>query len=261
MKTKPGYLIVGNWKMNKGPAEAKALTADIVRAVGDTRCTVAICPSFISLAAVSGQLKDSPILLGAQNCAEKESGAYTGEVSPAMLKEVGVSYVILGHSERRQHYGEGDSLIAARLRGALGAGLLPILCIGESEQQREKNLTEQLLSAQLEGALSGLTAADIKNIAIAYEPVWAIGTGKTATTEQAEQACAYIREQLRLMFDDITADGTKILYGGSMNAENASALLSCQSINGGLIGGASLKSYDFAEIAAAASRLENGHAY
>jgi triosephosphate isomerase len=252
----PGYLIVGNWKMNKGPAEAPALADAIVGAVGSPRCAVAICPSFVSLPAVMARLEGSPVALGAQTCATAQSGAFTGEVSPTMLSEVGVRYVILGHSERRQHSGETDASVAARIRAALDAGLRPILCVGESEAQRECGETEALLSGQLKGALGGLSGDQMAKVAVAYEPIWAIGTGKTATEAQAEATCAFIRGQLSELFDDDIAARTPILYGGSMNAQNAAGLLSCPNINGGLVGGASLKPDDFAAIVAAADRLE-----
>lgn len=252
MSTKPRFLIAGNWKMNKGPNDAKALASELKAAVTKANCDVAVCPPFISLQAVSAVFEGSPIEVGAQNCHFEKSGAFTGEISAAMLSDMGIKYVILGHSERRAMFGETNESVSLRLKGALTAGLKSIVCVGETLEERQSGVTEKLLTEQLDAAFNGIVPGDFDKIVIAYEPVWAIGTGQTATDEQAEAACAFIRKHIAKLFDADTAAAVRVLYGGSMNAGNAAGLLSCPNINGGLIGGASLKAADFAAIVEAA---------
>ena len=254
MSTKPGFLIAGNWKMNKGPADAAALAADLRAAIGTPGCGVVVCPPFVSLVSVQEALAGSGIAVGAQNCHFEDSGAFTGEVSAAMLVGMGVAYVILGHSERRTLFGETDTGVARRLTGVLNAGLKPIVCVGETLEQREAGTTEAVLETQLRAAFESISRTDVLTAAVAYEPVWAIGTGRTATEPQAEETCAYIRGWLAERFSADTADRLQILYGGSMNAGNAAGLLACPNINGGLIGGAALKPADFAAIVEAACK-------
>jgi triosephosphate isomerase len=238
--------IAGNWKMNKTVAEAAELVAGLkanADKVGDV--DVAVCPTFTTLASVVEGLKDTPIKVGAQNVAWAESGAFTGEISAAMLNEIGVDYVIIGHSERRQYFGETDETVNARTKAALAAGLLPIVCIGELLEEREAGKTEDVVKTQTEGGLAGLTAEEAAKITLAYEPVWAIGTGKTATPEMAQEVHAFLRGVLTDMFGAETAEAMRIQYGGSMKPANAAELLAQPDIDGGLIGGASLKADDF----------------
>jgi triosephosphate isomerase len=238
--------IAGNWKMNKTVAEAAELVAGLkanADKVGDV--DVAVCPTFTTLASVVEGLKDTPIKVGAQNVSWAESGAFTGEISAAMLNEIGVDYVIIGHSERRQYFGETDETVNARTKAALAAGLLPIVCIGELLEEREAGRTEEVVKTQTEGGLAGLTAEEAAKITLAYEPVWAIGTGKTATPEMAQEVHAFLRGILTDMFGAETADSIRIQYGGSMKPANAAELLAQPDIDGGLIGGASLKADDF----------------
>ncbi len=241
-------IIAGNWKMNKTNAEAVELAAALVESVGDREHPrVVICPPFTALSEVAGTLKGSKILLGAQNVYFEDSGAFTGEISPAMLLTSGVSYVILGHSERREYFAETDRMVNAKLKLALQAGLLPIVCVGERLKERESGLTEVVVGEQIDGSLAELTGEQIAKTVIAYEPVWAIGTGKTATPEMAQDVHAFIRNRLKGRFGSV-ADEVTIQYGGSMKPDNASGLLSQPDIDGGLIGGASLKAEQFAKI-------------
>ncbi|MBP5288305.1 MAG: triose-phosphate isomerase [Clostridia bacterium] len=245
-------IIAGNWKMNKTPAEARALAATIA-ANDKIGCEVVICTPFVDLFAAKEAIAGSKVRLGAQNVHWAESGAFTGEISASMLKEVGVEYVIVGHSERRQYFGETDETVNARAKAALAKGLKVILCVGESLEQRQSGVTEQVITQQIKADLADLTVGNMKNVVIAYEPVWAIGTGLTATPEQAQEVCKLIRDLLSGIFGAETAAETTIQYGGSMNAGNAAQLLSMPDIDGGLIGGASLKPDDFAAIIAAGS--------
>ena len=245
-------VIAGNWKMNKTPAEAREL-AGAIAANDKIGCEVVICTPFVDLFAAKEAIAGSKVHLGAQNVHWAESGAFTGEISAAMLKEVGVEYVIVGHSERRQYFGETDETVNARTKAALAKGLKVILCVGESLEQRQKGVTADVITSQIRSDLAGLTAQEMKDVVIAYEPVWAIGTGLTATKEQAQEVCALIRSLLKDLFGADTAADTTIQYGGSMNAGNAADLLSMPDIDGGLIGGASLKPADFAAIIAAGS--------
>jgi triosephosphate isomerase len=215
---------------------------------------VAVCPPFTSLPAALDALKDLPMLLGGQNCHHESSGAFTGEISPAMLNELGCAYVILGHSERRTLFGETDAMVSLKAAAAIAAGLKPIVCVGETEDQRAKEETNEVLARQIKGSLADVAGADL--VTVAYEPVWAIGTGKTATAEQAQEAHAFIRAELRKKFGS-AADGIRIQYGGSVKPDNAMELFSCSDIDGGLIGGASLKAESFLAIIAAASSVRN----
>ena len=245
-------IIAGNWKMNKTPAEAGELAAAIA-ANDKIGCEVVICTPFVDLFAAKEAIKGSKVHLGAQNVHWAESGAFTGEISAAMLKEIGVEYVIVGHSERRQYFGETDETVNLRAKAALAKGLKVILCVGESLEQRQSGVTAEVIARQIRADLAGLTADEMAGVVIAYEPVWAIGTGLTATKEQAQEVCAQIRALLAEIFGAERAKETTVQYGGSMNAGNAADLLSMPDIDGGLIGGASLKPADFAAIVAAGS--------
>lgn len=242
-------IIAGNWKMNKTPSEAAELAEAIAKIKG--KCEIVICPPFVDLFYARRAIEGSGVKLGAQNCHWKENGAFTGEVSADMLLEVGCEYVIIGHSERRQYFGETDETVNLRTAAALAKGLKVILCVGESKDEREAGVTEQVIEKQIREDLKGFTAEDMANVVIAYEPIWAIGTGLTATSAQAEEVCAFIRSLLAGLFGKETAEETTIQYGGSMKASNAAELLSMPDIDGGLIGGASLKPEEFAAIVAA----------
>ena len=240
-------IIAGNWKMNKTPSEAKALVEALIPLVKDAQCDVVVCTPAVDFAAVGAAIQGTNVKLGAQNMHWKESGAYTGELSAAMLKEAGCEYVVLGHSERRQYFGETDETVNLRTRAAVAAGLIPIVCVGERKEQREAGYTDTLVAYQTLTALTGLTAEEVKDVVIAYEPVWAIGTGLTATDEQANETIGVIREAIRSAYGD-AADAVRIQYGGSMNPKNAHGLMQQPQIDGGLIGGASLKAEDFAKV-------------
>ena len=244
-------VIAGNWKMNKTPAEAKELIAAIAPLVKDAGCEVVACTPFVDLSAAQEAAQGTTIQIGAENCHWEVSGAYTGEVSAQMLTSMGVNIVIIGHSERRQYFGETDVTVQKRVRAALDAGLTVILCVGETLEQREQGITSELVSMQTKIALGGVSEEELKRIIIAYEPVWAIGTGKTATAQQANEVCHTIRECIASVYSQAAADGITIQYGGSMNAGNAAELLAQPDVDGGLIGGASLKPQDFATIVAA----------
>jgi triosephosphate isomerase len=245
-------IAAGNWKMNKTLEEASILTSEIMAMVADEvkgNTKVIFCVPFPYLIPVKNQLgSNSKISVGAQNCSEHESGAYTGEVSAPMLKSIGVPYVILGHSERRQYFGEDGKLLAKKVDIALKHGLTPIFCCGEPLEVRERNEHEKLVKQQVEESLFHLDAAALQKIVIAYEPVWAIGTGKTATAQQAQDMHAVIRKHLAAKYGQQVADTIPILYGGSVNAANAKELFACPDVDGGLVGGASLKSREFTEI-------------
>ena len=246
-------IIAGNWKMNKTPSEARELVSALVPLVKDAACDVVVCTPAVDFAAVSEVIKGTNIKLGAENMHWKESGAFTGELSAAMLKESGVEYVILGHSERRQYFGETDVTVRNRVRAALNEGLKVILCVGEVLSERKDGITSQIVSAQTEIALGGVSADELKNIIIAYEPVWAIGTGETATPEQANEVCAVIRALIERLYGKDAADAIVVQYGGSMNDKNAAELLAQPDVDGGLIGGASLVAEKFTAIVNAAS--------
>jgi triosephosphate isomerase len=245
-------IVAGNWKMNKTFEEAQALASEVVNMVKDevnNEALAVLCPPFPYLAAISKAVAGSGnIHIGAQNCHQKESGAYTGEVSAAMLQSVGVEYVILGHSERRQYFHEDNQLLEAKVKAVLQQGLKPIFCIGESLEEREQDLTFSVLETQLKEGLFHLSNEEFAPVVIAYEPIWAIGTGKTASSQQAQEVHAFIREQIARAYDAAAAQETTILYGGSCNPGNARELFACPDIDGGLIGGASLKSRDFVDI-------------
>jgi triosephosphate isomerase len=242
-------LIAGNWKMNKSLDEAVGLINDIrARLPADPGVDVLVCPAFVCLESAKRALQGTTIKLGAQNMYWKDSGAYTGEISADMLVSVGAEYVIIGHSERRQFFGETDESVSLKLKQALGKGLVPIVCIGETLAERESGKTFDILKSQLEDGLAEISAQRMKGTVLAYEPVWAIGTGKVATKEQAQEAHAFIREHLRKQFDRQTADAVVIQYGGSVKPGNAKELLGQPDVDGALIGGASLKSDDFVSI-------------
>ena len=245
-------VIAGNWKMNKTPAEAKELISAIAPLVKDADCDVVACTPFVDLASAQEAAAGTNIQIGAENCHWEKSGAYTGEISAEMLSSMGVNIVIIGHSERRQYFGETDVTVQKRVRAALDAGLTVILCVGETLEQREQGITSELVAMQTKIALGGVSEEELKRIIIAYEPVWAIGTGKTATAQQANEVCHTIRECIASVYSQAAADGITIQYGGSMNAGNAAELLAQPDVDGGLIGGASLKPQDFATIVAAA---------
>lgn len=241
-------VIAGNWKMNKGPAEAVELINELKPLVKDAKATVVVCVPAIDIPAAKKALKGSKIKLGAQNVHFKESGAYTGELSASMLKEAGVEYVIIGHSERRQYFAETDETVNLRVKAAVAGGLIPIICVGEKKEQREAGYTDALVAYQTLIALTGLSDDEIKKVIIAYEPVWAIGTGLTATNEQANETIGVIREAIRAKYGKRVSDKVRIQYGGSMNPKNVKGLMAQPQIDGGLIGGASLKAEDFAKV-------------
>ncbi|MCI5778495.1 MAG: triose-phosphate isomerase [Lentisphaeria bacterium] len=247
-------IIAGNWKMNKNAAEGAALVEELKHICADSGCSccgevdVVVCPPFTTIAAVVEAAKGTPIKVGAQNIHWADNGAFTGEISGDMLKTSGVEYVIIGHSERRQYFGETDATVNARLKAALKYGLKPIVCVGELLAEREANRTEAVLSTQIRGGFAGITGEEMAGIVVAYEPVWAIGTGKTATPEIAEAAHAHIRGELAAMFGTEVAEKVRIQYGGSMKSANARELVAQKDIDGGLIGGAALKAGEFAAL-------------
>lgn len=252
-KAKRKAVIAGNWKMNKTRPEAKALIEEMIPLVKDADCDVIICVPYTNLETAIAATKGTNIKVGAENCHWAKSGAFTAEVSADMLKEVGVEYVIIGHSERRQYFGETDVTVRNRVRAALNEGLKVILCVGEVLSERKDGITSQIVSAQTEIALGGVSADELKNIIIAYEPVWAIGTGETATPEQANEVCAVIRSLIERLYGKDAADAIVVQYGGSMNDKNAAELLAQPDVDGGLIGGASLVAEKFTAIVNAAS--------
>ena len=254
-KTNRKAVIAGNWKMYMTPAATEAFIKELTPAVASMHgCEIVLCVPFVDIATAVKAAEGTNIKIGAENVHFAEKGAYTGEISAEMLCAVGTEYVIIGHSERRQYFGETDVTVNQRTLAALNAGLKVILCVGETLTEREQNITTETVSRQTKIALMGVTAEQAKNIIIAYEPVWAIGTGKTATAEQAEEVCAAIRSVVAGIYDEKTALGMTIQYGGSMNAKNADELLSMKDIDGGLIGGASLKVPDFTTIITAAQK-------
>ncbi len=246
-------IIAGNWKMNKTCKEAEALLQEVVPAAANASCEVVVCAPYVDLPVACNVAQGSKVKVGAQNLHFKASGAYTGEISAAMLQELGVSYVIIGHSERREYFAETDATVSLKIGAALAADITPILCVGESLTEREQGIMSERIRTQIKIDLAGVSAADLGKIVIAYEPIWAIGTGKTATSEQAQEVCKLIRDTLCELFGADAAQGVSILYGGSMNAKNAAELLAQPDIDGGLIGGASLKAEDFGKIIAAAN--------
>ena len=241
-------IIAGNWKMNHTGKEAFALVAALVKEVGQPKAEVVIAPVFPYLPEVVKAAAGSPVQVAAQNMHWKDNGAYTGEVSPAMLKDIGVSHVILGHSERRTYFNETDETVNLKVKAALAHDLTPIVCCGESLEQRENGEMQSWVEMQIEKDLAGLTADEVKKVIIAYEPIWAIGTGKTATNEQAQEVCAIIRRKIAALFGSEAAQTMSILYGGSVKGGNIAALTTCADIDGALVGGASLKVDDFMAI-------------
>ncbi len=249
MEKERRLIIAGNWKMNKTVAEAIPLVTELKRLLGHVKeVDIVVCPPFTALDAVSKAILDSNIRLGAQNMNENSFGPYTGEICAAMLKEFSVRYVILGHSERRQYQKETDELIAKKVKAAHAASIVPIVCVGETLEERERNLTEAVLERQVRGCLSMLTPAQMEDTIIAYEPVWAIGTGRNATPEQAQQAHAFIRSLIASMYGASVARRVRIQYGGSVKPSNARELMSQPDVDGALVGGASLEARSFAEI-------------
>ncbi|MBQ2718876.1 MAG: triose-phosphate isomerase, partial [Clostridia bacterium] len=235
------YVIAGNWKMNMTPSETGAFIRELApKVAGKDACDIVLCVPFVDIAPAIEAAKGTNIKIGTQNVHFKESGAYTGEISAAMLKETGVEYVIVGHSERRQYFGETDETVNLRTKVALGAGLTVILCLGELLEARQAGITAEIVSMQTKLDLAGIPAEDLSRIIIAYEPVWAIGTGLTATPEQADEACGIIRSVVADLYGKAAADAMIIQYGGSMNEKNAADLLAKENVDGGLIGGASL---------------------
>ncbi len=252
-KTLRKPVIAGNWKMNMTPSKTTAFIEELAGKVdGKNACDIVLCVPFVDIAPAVASAKGTNIKIGAQNVHFKENGAYTGEISAEMLLECGAEYVVIGHSERRQYFGETDETVNLRVLAALNAGLKVILCVGELLNERELGITEEIVGMQTKIALTGVTSAQLQNVIIAYEPVWAIGTGKTATAAQAEEVCAFIRSVIAGLYTKSEADATVIQYGGSMNAGNAAELLSKENVDGGLIGGASLKTADFTVIVDAA---------
>ena len=247
-------IIAGNWKMNMTPSEAVELVNTLKPLVANDDVDVVFCVPAIDIIPVVEAAKGSNIQIGAENMYFEEKGAFTGEISTGMLKEMGVEYVVLGHSERRQYFGETDETVNKRTKAALAAGLKPIVCVGELLWERECDITEEVIARQIKLDLFNVTEEELKNVVIAYEPVWAIGTGKTATADQAEEVCSFIRATIAKLYNQAAADAVTIQYGGSMNDGNADELLSKTNVDGGLIGGASLVAEKFAAIVKAASK-------
>ncbi len=247
------YVIAGNWKMNFTPSEATAFINEIKPMVeGKNNCDIIFCAPFVTIASAMEAAKGSNIKIGAQNVHFEEKGAFTGEISAKMLKEIGVEYVIIGHSERRQYFGETDTTVNLRTKAALAAGLKVLLCLGEVKEERLAGITNEVVAMQTKLDLAGISAEDLKNVIIAYEPVWAIGTGLTATPEQADETCGAIRNVVAELYGADAAEEIIIQYGGSMNEKNANELLSKVNVDGGLIGGASLVAEKFNAIVDAA---------
>lgn len=242
-------IIAGNWKMNKTVSETRSFFSEFIKLIDNVKgVEIVIAPPFTALPAAGDAIRDTIIKLSAQNIFWEEKGAYTGEISPLMLKEIGCSYCIIGHSERRQYFGETDDTVNKKIKAALKHDIIPIFCIGESLKEREDNRTMDVINRQLKGGLKDLSENDISRIVIAYEPVWAIGTGKTAAPQQAQEAHRFIRDFIRKKAGDKAADGIRILYGGSVTPENIKDLMAQDDIDGALVGGASLKPDSFAAI-------------
>lgn len=241
-------IIAGNWKMNKTPAEAEQLVTELIPLVKDAKCDVVVCPPYVDLAVVANLLSGTNIKLGSQNIHWAPKGAFTGEVSADMLLAIGVSYAIVGHSERRQYFGETDEFVNKRAKAALESNITPIICVGETLDQREKGVTDTIVSKQTVAALAGIEADEVVKVVIAYEPIWAIGTGKTATADDANTTIKVIRDAIEGVYGKKIAEEIRIQYGGSMKPSNAAELMAMPEIDGGLIGGASLKSEDFAKV-------------
>ncbi|MDR2267542.1 MAG: triose-phosphate isomerase [Christensenellaceae bacterium] len=246
MSRKP--IIAGNWKMNFTPKQTKKFVEELAPLIEGVECDVVICAPFTDLVALRVATRGTRIKVGAQNVHWAKSGAYTGEISAEMLKAMDVKYVIIGHSERRQYFGETDVTVNMRLRATLEAGLRAIVCVGETLQERDGDLTNEILSRQVKCALKDIDEVSLRRVVIAYEPVWAIGTGKTATAQEAEDSISYIRKTIRRLYNSSLATAIRIQYGGSMNSKNVAELMAMESIDGGLIGGASLKAEEFAKV-------------
>ena len=248
-------VIAGNWKMNQLNSGVKPFMEQLKEAMPKARnCDVVLCTPAVMISTMVRAGKDCRVYAGGEDVSKYEKGAYTGEVSADMLADVGAKYCIVGHSERREYHHESDSLVNEKAKALLNKGIVPIICVGESLDQREKELTMEYVAYQVRAALAGIDASQIRHCVIAYEPIWAIGTGKTATAEQAQEVCCEIRAVIRKLYGARSARAVSILYGGSMNAKNAAELLSMPDIDGGLIGGASLKPADFAAIIAATAQ-------
>lgn len=241
-------IIAGNWKMHNTMAEAKTLVKDLAALVADAQAEVVVCAPFTALAAAKEAAQGTNIKVGAQNIHWEAKGAFTGEISAAMLKEIGVEYVVVGHSERRQYFAETDETVNKRTKAALAAGIIPIVCCGETLEEREANITEKIVGDQVKADLADLTATEVASLVIAYEPVWAIGTGKTATDDQANEVCTFIRKTIADLFGQEAADKVRIQYGGSVKPATISNLMAKSDIDGALVGGASLKAEDFSQI-------------
>ena len=241
-------IVAGNWKMNKTPSQAAELIKELIPMVSDADVDVVICTPATDLAVAAELTKGTNIAVGAENMHWEESGAYTGEISADMLLDLGVKYVIIGHSERREYFAETDETVNKKVKVAVAKGLTPIVCCGETLEQREMGIMPEHIRMQIKIALLGLTADQVKNIVIAYEPIWAIGTGKTATADQADEVCGIIRNVVGELYDAPTAEAVRIQYGGSMKPANAAELMAKPNIDGGLIGGAALKAADFTGI-------------
>ncbi len=241
-------IIAGNWKMNNTIGESKTLVKELIPLVENAKVDVVLCPSYLSLAEVKDLVKDTSIKVGAQNMHFEENGAYTGEVSGEMLKELGIEYVIIGHSERRQYFNETDETVNKKVKKALKLNLIPIICVGETLQEREQGKAKPIVTSQVEQALKDLTKEEISRLVIAYEPIWAIGTGKTASNEQANEVCGWIREKVGELVNEDTAQKIRIQYGGSVKPNNIKDLMDQPHIDGALVGGASLKADQFAAI-------------
>ena len=240
-------IIAGNWKMNKNHNEAVELINSLKSGIDTDKSDVVVCVPFVDLASVSEAIKGTNINLGAQNMHFEESGAYTGEIAPSMLKELGVKYVIIGHSERRAYFGETDEIVNKKVKKALEHNIVPILCVGESLEERELDITIELVRIQVKKAFAGISKEDAKKVVIAYEPIWAIGTGKVATKEQAEEVCKEVRKVVAEVYEQEVADVIRIQYGGSVTGDSANELFNMPNIDGGLVGGASLKE-DFIKV-------------
>ena len=248
-------IIAGNWKMNKTLSETRAYAEALKPLLGRPKwCEVVLCVPYVNIPAAARLFKDCRVASGAENCHYEATGAYTGEVSADMLKELGVKYVVIGHSERRQYYNETDFTVNKKVHAALEAGLRPIVCVGESLEQRELGVTMELITYQVKCALAGVSADKMRHVVFAYEPIWAIGTGKTATADEAGQVCEAIRTIIRKLYGARVARAVTIQYGGSMNAKNAYDLLAQPDVDGGLIGGASLDPEQFVKIVNAANQ-------
>lgn len=240
-------IVAGNWKMNKTPKEAIALCELLKASVDTDKVDVVFCVPAVDLIPVTEALKGTKIAVGAQNMFYEESGAYTGEISPAMLEELGVKYVVIGHSERREYFAETDETVNKKVKKAIEHGIVPIMCCGETLEQRELGIAVDFIRTQVKAGLHGLSADEVKGVVIAYEPIWAIGTGKTATSEQAQEICAAVRAVVGEVYGQETADAVRVQYGGSVNGKNAAELFAMADIDGGLVGGASLKE-EFSQI-------------